>query len=213
MAAMIFKGATALGALLDVDLIEREAMQMDVEIGGRAETRMSVTAPVWASVRWSPVCWIRKVAMIRWTICKTGTSRSGCVANSKRSGIGNESTHCRTGTRRDTPYLLPPSLDDWLPRDHLARFVADIIDQLNLSALICRYRGAGSAAYHPAMRLGFAYLRLRHGHLFEPTHRARDPGSSPGQALRLAGVSLSCGQYPPGSRYAVRVPQAVLEGD
>jgi hypothetical protein len=26
---------------------------------------------------------------------------------------------------RDTPYLLPPSLDDWLPRDHLGRFVAD----------------------------------------------------------------------------------------
>ena len=46
------------------------------------------------------------------------------------------------------PYLLPPSLDEWLPKDHLARFVADIIDQLDLSALIGRYRGAGSAAYH-----------------------------------------------------------------
>jgi hypothetical protein len=32
---------------------------------------------------------------------------------------------------RDTPYLLPPSLDDWLPKDHLARFVADIVDQLD----------------------------------------------------------------------------------
>jgi transposase len=54
---------------------------------------------------------------------------------------------------RDTPYLLPPSLDDWLPKGHLARFVADIVDRLDLSALICRYRGAGSAAYHPAMLL------------------------------------------------------------
>jgi len=54
---------------------------------------------------------------------------------------------------RDTPYLLPPSLDDWLPKDHLARFVADIVDQLDLSALIGRYRGAGSAAYHPGMLL------------------------------------------------------------
>ena len=54
---------------------------------------------------------------------------------------------------RDTPYLLPPSLDDWLPKDHLARFVADIVDQLDLSALIGVYRGAGSAAYHPAMLL------------------------------------------------------------
>jgi len=31
-------------------------------------------------------------------ICKTGASSSGCVANSKRSGIGNENTHWRTGT-------------------------------------------------------------------------------------------------------------------
>jgi transposase len=52
---------------------------------------------------------------------------------------------------RDTPYLLPPSLDDWLPKDHLARFVADIVDQLDLSALIGVYRGTGLAAYHLAM--------------------------------------------------------------
>ena len=35
----------------------------------------------------------------------------------------------------------------------MARFVADIVDQLDLSALIGVYRGAGSAAYHPAMLL------------------------------------------------------------
>ncbi len=34
--------------------------------------------------------------MTRWTILKTGASSWGCVANSKRSGIGNESTHWRT---------------------------------------------------------------------------------------------------------------------
>ncbi len=54
---------------------------------------------------------------------------------------------------RETPYLLPPSLDDRLPENHLARFVADIVDRLDLSVLIRRYRGGGSAAYHPAMRL------------------------------------------------------------
>ena len=54
---------------------------------------------------------------------------------------------------RETPYLLPPSIEDWLPEEHLAHFVGDIIDQLDLSALIGRYRGAGSAAYHPAMLL------------------------------------------------------------
>ena len=55
---------------------------------------------------------------------------------------------------RDTAYLLPPSVEDWLPKDHLARFVVDIVDQLDLSALTRQYRGAGSAAYHPAMMLG-----------------------------------------------------------
>ena len=55
---------------------------------------------------------------------------------------------------RSTPYLLPPSVDDWLPKDHLARFVVDIVDQLDLSALTAQYRGTGSAAYHPALMLG-----------------------------------------------------------
>ena len=55
---------------------------------------------------------------------------------------------------RSTPYLLPPSVEDWLPKDHLARFVVDIVDQLDLSALTRQYRGAGSAAYHPAVMLG-----------------------------------------------------------
>ena len=55
---------------------------------------------------------------------------------------------------RDTAYLLPPSVEEWLPKDHLARFVVDIVDQLDLSALIRQYRGAGSAAYHPAVMLG-----------------------------------------------------------
>lgn len=55
---------------------------------------------------------------------------------------------------RATPYLLPPSVEDWLPKDHLARFVVDIVDQLDLSALTGQYRGSGSAAYHPAVMLG-----------------------------------------------------------
>ena len=52
---------------------------------------------------------------------------------------------------RGTAYLLPPSVDDWLPADHLARFVVDIVDQLELSSLSGQYRGSGSRAYHPQM--------------------------------------------------------------
>ncbi|MHB8493741.1 MAG: IS1182 family transposase [Casimicrobiaceae bacterium] len=55
---------------------------------------------------------------------------------------------------RATPFLLPPSVEDWLPKDHLARFVVDIVDQLDLSALTGQYRGSGSAAYHPTVMLG-----------------------------------------------------------
>ena len=54
---------------------------------------------------------------------------------------------------RQTPYLLPPSVDEWLPPDHLARFVVDIVEQLELSPLARQYRGAGSAAYHPSVLL------------------------------------------------------------
>src|SRR5271163_3545851 len=55
---------------------------------------------------------------------------------------------------RDTGFLLPPSVDEWLPQRHLARFVVEVIDGLDLSALIKAYRGSGSASYHPAMLLG-----------------------------------------------------------
>jgi transposase len=55
---------------------------------------------------------------------------------------------------RETSYLLPPSVDDWLPKDHLARFVVDIVEQLDLSAMSRQYRGSGTAAYHPEVLLG-----------------------------------------------------------
>src|SRR5712692_4032484 len=50
--------------------------------------------------------------------------------------------------------LLPPSLQDWLPERHLARFIADLTDQLDLSQILATYErkdGRGLAAYHPVM--------------------------------------------------------------
>jgi len=55
---------------------------------------------------------------------------------------------------RETGFLLPPSIDDWLPEQHLARFVVEVIDGLDLSAMVRSYRGSGSASYHPALLLG-----------------------------------------------------------
>jgi len=58
---------------------------------------------------------------------------------------------------RDTAYLLPPSLQDWLPEKHLARFVIDIVDQLDLSALVKHYGGGGKQPYHPAVLLALLF--------------------------------------------------------
>lgn len=56
-------------------------------------------------------------------------------------------------TDRNTDYLLPPSVDDWLTQDHLARFVVEVIDGLDLSNLTRQYAGHGSKAHHPATLL------------------------------------------------------------
>src|SRR5450830_2201677 len=56
-------------------------------------------------------------------------------------------------TDRKTDYLLPPSVDDWLSQDHLARFVVEVIDGLDLSNLPRQYAGRGSKAHHPATLL------------------------------------------------------------
>ena len=50
---------------------------------------------------------------------------------------------------RKTGYLLPPSVDEWLPEKHLARFIVDVIDGLDLGRMSRAYRGTGSASYHP----------------------------------------------------------------
>jgi transposase len=57
---------------------------------------------------------------------------------------------------RDQPFLLPPDLRDWLPNDHLAWFVLDVADQLNLEPFLHAYRadGHGRAAHDPKTLLG-----------------------------------------------------------
>ncbi len=55
---------------------------------------------------------------------------------------------------RETGFLLPPSVDEWLPERHLARFVVEVVDQLDLSPMVKAYRGTGSASYHPSVLLG-----------------------------------------------------------
>ena len=55
----------------------------------------------------------------------------------------------------EQPYLLPPSPRDWLAEDHLAYFISDTLDALDLTALHQRYQGDGrrNQPYHPEMLL------------------------------------------------------------
>ena len=54
----------------------------------------------------------------------------------------------------DQPYLLPPDLRSWLPEGHLALFVSDVVDALDLSSILDTYErgdGRGYPPYHPVM--------------------------------------------------------------
>jgi transposase len=59
------------------------------------------------------------------------------------------------GFEPDQILLLPPSLNEWLPEDHLARFVAELVDQvLDLSAIYADYREVhGYPPYDPRLML------------------------------------------------------------
>ena len=63
-------------------------------------------------------------------------------------------TKCFLEDDIDQTLIMPPSLHDWLPENHLARFIADLVKSLDLSAFYRSYEekdGRGQAAYHPAM--------------------------------------------------------------
>jgi transposase len=53
----------------------------------------------------------------------------------------------------DQMFLMPVSIWDWLPAEHLAYFISDVVDQLDISAITVRYKGEerGYPPYHPAM--------------------------------------------------------------
>jgi transposase len=58
---------------------------------------------------------------------------------------------------RDQMILLPPSIREWLPEKHLAVFVADVVDRLDLSALQQEYRGAGKQPFAPSLLVSLLF--------------------------------------------------------
>ena len=47
--------------------------------------------------------------------------------------------------------LVPTYLGDWVPENHLARMISEIVDQLDLTEITKRYSNRGEEAYHPAL--------------------------------------------------------------
>lgn len=57
--------------------------------------------------------------------------------------------------------LLPPSLDELIPNNHVVRVVRDVIDSINIDSIIKKYKGGGASSFHPKMMLKvivYAYL-------------------------------------------------------
>ena len=53
--------------------------------------------------------------------------------------------------------LMPASIQEWLPEQHLARFVVEIVEQLDLSEITSQYGGGGKHAYHPALLVALLF--------------------------------------------------------
>lgn len=66
---------------------------------------------------------------------------------------------------REQIYLLPPSLQEWLPEKDMAWFIIDVIEQMDLSAYYRKYRsdGRGQEAYDPAMMIALMVYAYSNG--------------------------------------------------
>jgi transposase len=60
---------------------------------------------------------------------------------------------------REQTFLMPPSLRDWLPEDHLAWFVIQTVERLDLAPFYASYRpdGRGRPAYDPSVMLALLF--------------------------------------------------------
>ncbi len=77
--------------------------------------------------------------------------------------------------KRDINYLFPPSMNDWLPEQHLARFVVEIVEQLDLKGMERAYRETGSGPVTPRIAPVYPGLRLCYGRVLQPKAGERHP--------------------------------------
>ena len=92
----------------------------------------------------------------------------------------------------DQRLLLAPDLQDWLPEDHLARFISDVVDELDLSAIFSSYErrdDRGQPPYHPRMMFKLLLYAYCTG---EPSSRKIEEATYTNVAFRV----LSADQHP-----------------
>lgn len=87
---------------------------------------------------------------------------------------------------RDQLFLLPPSIQDWLPQNHLARFVVDIVEQLDLKNITEKYNNKGILAYSPRMLVALLFYGYATG-VF--SSRQLERGSYDSVALRFVAAN------------------------
>lgn len=112
---------------------------------------------------------------------------------------------------RDPLYLLPPSIQAWHPEAHLARFIIDIVDQLDLRELEAGYGGGGKQPCHPALLLSLSARLTSAGRLmsgpgafavaasgFDQNRlQPARPRIKPGISKNLIGAPLDRRPHPP----------------
>jgi hypothetical protein len=79
---------------------------------------------------------------------------------------------------REQAFLMPPSLRDWLPEEHLAWFVLAAVEEMDLAAFFAAYRldGHGRAAHDPAMMVALLLYAYSKGSALLARDRARVRG-------------------------------------
>lgn len=60
-------------------------------------------------------------------------------------------------SNRNQLFLMPPSIQEWLPQKHLARFIVDVVDELDLNEINKHYSGQGKDAYNPKVLLSLLF--------------------------------------------------------
>ena len=92
---------------------------------------------------------------------------------------------------RETPFLLPASVQDYISEQHLARFITDIVSQLDLREMVVQYSGRGSKPWPPEMMVALLFYgyatgvfssrkleRASHDSLYLSLHLRQHPSRS-----------------------------------